>query len=156
MVWTRHRESWTHRLLVFLKTVRLLTKNFILNFRIRKQPLSSEEKKNHWVRMMMMSIYVVTSHHVAVLYSPIHLNSLDIVPQLLQLDFSAQRDVTSYLQVSQRHLCHTELAAGLSVFTFPAQMVGNLFPHHSLLTFTQRTRYLEERTHIQVVLQTDR
>lgn len=61
-----------------------------------------------------------------------------------------------YLQVGQRHLGFAELAAGLSVFTFPAQVVGNLFPHHPLFTFTQRTGNLEERTHIQVVLQTDK
>lgn len=53
-----------------------------------------------------------------------------------------------YLQVGHGHLDHAELAAGFSVFTFPAQVVGNLFPHHSLFTFTQRTGNLEERTHI--------
>lgn len=62
----------------------------------------------------------------------------------------------TYLQVGQRHLGHAEFAAGLSVFTFPAQVVRNLFPHHSLFTFTQRTGNLEEWTHIQVVLKTDR
>lgn len=65
-------------------------------------------------------------------------------------------DVIRYLKVSQRHLGQAELAARLSVFTFPAQVVGNLFPHHSLFTFTQRTGDLEERTHVQVVLHTDR
>lgn len=61
-----------------------------------------------------------------------------------------------YRQVSQGHLGRAELAAGLSVFTFPAQVVGDLFPHHSFFTFTQRTGNLEEGTHIQVVLQTDK
>lgn len=56
-----------------------------------------------------------------------------------------------FLQVSQRHLGHAELAAGFSVFTFPAQMVGDLLPHHSFFTFAQRTGNLVERTHIQVV-----
>lgn len=56
-----------------------------------------------------------------------------------------------FLQVSQRHLGHAELATGLSVFTFPAQVVGNLFPHHSLFTFPQWTGNFVERTHIQVV-----
>lgn len=65
-------------------------------------------------------------------------------------------NVVTYLKVRQRHLRQAELAARLSVFTFPAQVVGNLFPHHSLFTFTQRTRDLEERTHVQVVLHTDR
>lgn len=59
-----------------------------------------------------------------------------------------------HLQVSQRHLGHAELAGGLSVFTLPGQVVGDLLPHHPLLTLPQRTRDLEEWTHVQVVLQT--
>lgn len=60
--------------------------------------------------------------------------------------------LTRYLKFCQWHLGHAELTAGLSVFTFPAQVVGDLFPHHPLFTFTQRTRDLEEGTHVQVVL----
>lgn len=57
-----------------------------------------------------------------------------------------------YLKLCQWHLGHAELTAGLSVFTFPAQMVGDLFPHHSLFTFTQRTGNFKEGTRVQVVL----
>lgn len=65
-------------------------------------------------------------------------------------------EVIGYLQVVQRHFGHTKFTGGLSVFTLPAEVVGNLFPHHSFLTFPQWTRNLEERTHVQVVLQVRR
>lgn len=65
---------------------------------------------------------------------------------------SCRRQVR-YLKFCQRHLAPAELTTALSVLTFPAQMVGDLLPHHSLLTFTQRTRKLKEGTHVQVVLQ---
>lgn len=58
-----------------------------------------------------------------------------------------------YLKVRERQLAHAELTAALSVFTLPAQVLGDLLPHHPLLTFTQRTWNLEEGTHVQVVLQ---
>lgn len=61
-------------------------------------------------------------------------------------------DVNSYLKIRQGHLGLAELAARLSVFTFPVEVIRNLLPHHSLFTFSQRTGHLEERTHIQVVL----
>lgn len=56
-----------------------------------------------------------------------------------------------FLQVCQAHLGHAELTGGLSVFTLPAQVVGDLLPHHSLFTFTQRTRNFKKRTDVQVV-----
>lgn len=62
----------------------------------------------------------------------------------------------THLQVCQGHLRAAELAGGFSVFAFPAQVVGNLLPHHPLLTLSQRAGNLEERTHVQVVLQTHR
>lgn len=61
-------------------------------------------------------------------------------------------DVNSYLKIRQGHLSLAELAARLSVFTFPVEVIRNLLPHHSLFTFSQRTGHLEERTHVQVVL----
>lgn len=66
------------------------------------------------------------------------------------------RRKTRYLKLRQRHLGHAELTAALSEFTFPAQVVGDLLPHHSLFTFTQRTRNLKEGAHIQVVLEGSR
>ena len=62
----------------------------------------------------------------------------------------------SYLQVGQRHLGRAELTGGLSVFTFPGQVVRNVFPHHSFFTFAQRTGNLKEWTHVQVLLRKDR
>ena len=58
-----------------------------------------------------------------------------------------------YLKFCQRQLGQAELAAALSVFTFPVQVVRDLLPHHPLFTFTQGTRNLKEGTHVQVVLQ---
>lgn len=56
-----------------------------------------------------------------------------------------------FLQIRQRHLGGAELTARLPVFTFPAQVVWDFLPHHSLFTFSQRTRNLKEGTDIQVV-----
>lgn len=58
-----------------------------------------------------------------------------------------------YLKFCQWHLGHAEVTAALSVFTFPAQVFGDLLPHHPLFTFAQRTRNFKEGTHVQVVLQ---
>lgn len=60
-----------------------------------------------------------------------------------------------YREVRQRHLGPAELTGALSVFTLPGQVLRYLLPHHPLLAFPQRTGDLEERTHIQVVLQTE-
>jgi len=45
-----------------------------------------------------------------------------------------------------------EFTGDLSVFAFAAQMLGHVFPHHLLLTFSQRARHLIVRTNFQVVL----
>ncbi len=74
----------------------------------------SLDNKDHWApsgerwKNLSTNAEVTLSKH-----------DLGRTPELVYLT-DVSSDVMTYLQVGQRHLGHAELAAGLSVFTFPA------------------------------------
>lgn len=122
MVGAGHREGRTHRLLMFLKRDAGQLKTVATNAPERRHSCSVGVKVGE---------------------------TTSITSSTLKSRCCGNR---RYLELCQWHLGHAELTAGLSVFTFPAQVLGDLFPHHSLFTFTQRTGNLKEGTRVQVVL----